>query len=53
MPELLVNLLIALQELREQGEKKRSRNDNDDDTEEAIGVRNKVAGGKKKKRKVF
>lgn len=52
VPELWVNLLIALQELREQGEKKRSRND-DDDTEEAIGVRNKVAGGKKKKRKAF
>lgn len=52
LPELRVNLLIALQELREQGEKKRSRND-DDDTEEAIGVRNKVAGGKKKKRKAF
>ncbi|XP_030333959.1 probable ATP-dependent RNA helicase DDX47 isoform X2 [Strigops habroptila] len=44
---------IARMELREQGEKKRSRNDNDDDTEEAIGVRNKVAGGKKKKRKAF
>ncbi|NWS60937.1 DDX47 helicase, partial [Chunga burmeisteri] len=42
---------FARMELREQGEKKRSRNDNDDDTEEAIGVRNKVAGGKKKKRK--
>ncbi|NXY77202.1 DDX47 helicase, partial [Glareola pratincola] len=41
---------FARMELREQGEKKRSRND-DDDTEEAIGVRNKVAGGKKKKRK--
>lgn len=51
--EAWVNLFIpALQELREQGEKKRSRND-DDDTEEAIGVRNKVAGGKKKKRKAF
>lgn len=50
--KLWVNLSIALQELREQGEKKRSRND-DDDTEEAIGVRNKVAGGKKKKRKAF
>ncbi|KAF4793817.1 putative ATP-dependent RNA helicase DDX47 [Turdus rufiventris] len=43
---------FARMELREQGEKKRSRND-DDDTEEAIGVRNKVAGGKKKKRKAF
>ncbi|XP_009473544.1 PREDICTED: probable ATP-dependent RNA helicase DDX47 isoform X2 [Nipponia nippon] len=43
---------LARMELREQGEKKRSRND-DDDTEEAIGVRNKVAGGKKKKRKAF
>lgn len=52
VPELWVIVLIALQELREQGEKKRSRND-DDDTEEAIGVRNKVAGGKKKKRKAF
>ncbi|XP_050769753.1 probable ATP-dependent RNA helicase DDX47 isoform X2 [Gymnogyps californianus] len=44
---------FARMELREQGEKKRPRNDNNDDTEEAIGVRNKVAGGKKKKRKVF
>ncbi|PKK29815.1 DEAD (Asp-Glu-Ala-Asp) box polypeptide 47 [Columba livia] len=43
---------LARMELREQGEKKRSRND-DDDTEEAIGVRNKVAGGKKKRRKAF
>uniref|UniRef100_A0A8C0U7H9 RNA helicase n=1 Tax=Cyanistes caeruleus TaxID=156563 RepID=A0A8C0U7H9_CYACU len=43
---------FARMELREQGEKKRSRND-DDDTEEAIGVRNKVEGGKKKKRKAF
>ena len=42
-----------LQELREHGEKKkRSREDaGDDDTEGAIGVRNKVAGGKMKKRK--
>ncbi|XP_074935237.1 putative ATP-dependent RNA helicase DDX47 isoform X2 [Phalacrocorax aristotelis] len=44
---------FARMELREQGEKKRSRNGDDDDTEEAIGVRNKVAGGKKKKRKAF
>ncbi|NXD29146.1 DDX47 helicase, partial [Spelaeornis formosus] len=41
---------FARMELREQGEKKRSRKD-DDDTEEALGVRNKVTGGKKKKRK--
>ena len=42
-----------LQELREHGEKKRSREDtgDNDDTEGAIGVRNKVAGGKMKKRK--
>lgn len=52
-PNSLINLLIVLQELREQGEKKRSRNGDDDDTEEALGVRKKVAGGKKKKRKAF
>ena len=43
-----------LQELREHGEKKkRTREDagDNDDTEGAIGVRNKVAGGKMKKRK--
>lgn len=42
------------QELREHGEKKkRTREDtgDNDDTEGAIGVRNKVAGGKMKKRK--
>lgn len=43
-----------LQELREHGEKKkRSREDagDNDDTEGAMGVRNKVAGGKVKRRK--
>uniref|UniRef100_A0A2K6E442 RNA helicase n=1 Tax=Macaca nemestrina TaxID=9545 RepID=A0A2K6E442_MACNE len=48
------HLLFFLQELREHGEKKkRSREDagDNDDTEGAIGVRNKVAGGKMKKRK--
>lgn len=43
-----------LQELREHGEKKkRAREDtgDNDDTEGAMGVRNKVAGGKMKKRK--
>nr|XP_025957999.1 probable ATP-dependent RNA helicase DDX47 isoform X2 [Dromaius novaehollandiae] len=44
---------FARMELREQGEKKRSRDGDDDDTEEAIGIRNRVAGGKKKKRKAF
>uniref|UniRef100_A0A493TIJ3 Probable ATP-dependent RNA helicase DDX47 n=1 Tax=Anas platyrhynchos platyrhynchos TaxID=8840 RepID=A0A493TIJ3_ANAPP len=34
---------FARMELREQGEKKRSRNGDDDDTEEALGVRKKVA----------
>ncbi|EAW96283.1 DEAD-box helicase 47 [Homo sapiens] len=45
---------FARMELREHGEKKkRSREDagDNDDTEGAIGVRNKVAGGKMKKRK--
>ncbi|XP_074866894.1 putative ATP-dependent RNA helicase DDX47 isoform X2 [Carettochelys insculpta] len=45
---------FARMELREQGEKKkRSRDEanDDDDTEGATGVRNKVAGGKMKKRK--
>ncbi|XP_006888482.1 PREDICTED: probable ATP-dependent RNA helicase DDX47 isoform X2 [Elephantulus edwardii] len=45
---------FARMELREHGEKKkRSREDtgDNDDTEGAIGVRNKVAGGKMKKRR--
>uniref|UniRef100_A0A8C8Z452 RNA helicase n=1 Tax=Prolemur simus TaxID=1328070 RepID=A0A8C8Z452_PROSS len=45
---------FARMELREHGEKKkRTREDagDNDDTEGAIGVRNKVAGGKMKKRK--
>ncbi|XP_068826685.1 probable ATP-dependent RNA helicase DDX47 isoform X2 [Capricornis sumatraensis] len=45
---------FARMELREHGEKKkRSREDagDNDDTEGAMGVRNKVAGGKMKKRK--
>ncbi|KAK2508439.1 hypothetical protein MC885_010979 [Smutsia gigantea] len=45
---------FARMELREHGEKKkRPRRDagDDDDTEGAIGVRNKVAGGRMKKRK--
>ncbi|XP_011790660.1 PREDICTED: probable ATP-dependent RNA helicase DDX47 isoform X2 [Colobus angolensis palliatus] len=45
---------FARMELREHGEKKKcSREDagDNDDTEGAIGVRNKVAGGKMKKRK--
>lgn len=48
------HLSVSLQELREHGEKKkRPRGDagDDDDTEGALGVRNKVAGGKMKKRK--
>lgn len=47
-------ILSVLQELREHGEKKkRAREDagDNDDTEGAMGVRNKVAGGKMKKRK--
>lgn len=43
---------LSLQELRQQGEKKkRSREEEkeEDDTEGAMGVRNKVAGGKRKK----
>lgn len=42
------------QELREHGEKKKRKREDagdDDDTEGAMGVRNKVAGGKMKKRK--
>lgn len=48
-------LFAALQELREHGEKKKRKRGedagDDDDKEGAIGVRNKVAGGKMKKRK--
>ncbi|KAK2101326.1 putative ATP-dependent RNA helicase ddx47 [Saguinus oedipus] len=50
----LFSPVSANSELREHGEKKkRSREDarDNDDTEGAIGVRNKVAGGKMKKRK--
>ena len=45
---------LFLQELREHGEKKkRTREDagDNDDTEGALGVRNKVAGGKMKKKR--
>ncbi|XP_057347903.1 probable ATP-dependent RNA helicase DDX47 isoform X2 [Manis pentadactyla] len=45
---------FARMELREHGEKKKRPRGNagdDDDTEGALGVRNKVAGGKMKKRK--
>uniref|UniRef100_A0A8I6A8V5 RNA helicase n=1 Tax=Rattus norvegicus TaxID=10116 RepID=A0A8I6A8V5_RAT len=45
---------FARMELREHGEKKKRKREDpgdDDDTEGAIGVRNKVAGGKMKKRK--
>lgn len=58
MIDFLRGLLFPLQELRQQGEKKkRSRdeaNDDDDgdDAEGALGVRKKVTGGKKKKWKV-
>lgn len=47
-------VFAALQELREHGEKKKRKREDagdDDDKEGAIGVRNKVAGGKMKKRK--
>lgn len=47
-------LCVFLQELREHGEKKKRPREapgDNDDTEGAIGVRNKVAGGKMKKRK--
>lgn len=46
-------LCAFLQELREHGEKKKRKREDagDDDTEGAMGVRNKVAGGKMKKRK--
>ncbi|KAL7982483.1 hypothetical protein Chor_010081, partial [Crotalus horridus] len=48
---------FARMELRQQGEKKKrprdeTNEDDDDDAEGALGVRNKVAGGKKKKWKV-
>ncbi|XP_075838613.1 putative ATP-dependent RNA helicase DDX47 isoform X2 [Microtus pennsylvanicus] len=45
---------FARMELREHGEKKKRKREDagdDDDTEGAMGVRNKVAGGKMKKRK--
>ena len=45
---------FARMELREHGEKKKRKREDagdDDDKEGAIGVRNKVAGGKMKKRK--
>lgn len=49
------HILCAVpQELREHGEKKKRKREDagdDDDTEGAMGVRNKVAGGKMKKRK--
>lgn len=51
---IFIPILSVLQELREHGEKKkRAREDagDNDDTEGAMGVRNKVAGGKMKKRK--
>lgn len=58
LPSVIVTftpiLSLFLQELREHGEKKkRTREDagDNDDTEGAMGVRNKVAGGKMKKRK--
>lgn len=47
-------LCAVLQELREHGEKKKRKREDagdNDDTEGALGVRNKVAGGKVKKRK--
>lgn len=47
-------LCAVLQELREHGEKKKRKREDagdNDDTEGALGVRNKVAGGKMKKRK--
>lgn len=47
-------MFAALQELREHGEKKKRKREDagdDDDKEGAIGVRNKVAGGKMKKQK--
>lgn len=45
---------VILQELREHGEKKkrpREEAGDNDDTEGALGVRNKVAGGKMKKKR--